>query len=533
MGARSVINTETGFNFNCALACSAALAVPLAIVLLFKIRASVRRFMRERARTHPPEVASAPAERPDATPLEVVNATAPDVPVREEARALFTRMRRARWKAAALYSLAGLAASLLAVGRHSLTTDTLERGTRFSEHLWPVALTVTAVALSSTRARIAALLGTLVAMILVTFGTAYLVHIVTGREDFEYKDSAYVVVPTLLILLVENRWLKTVAPLVVMLMLVPFVAWTTADNLVEWAVKPAFIGLLVAGLCAVLWLVRAYERKYFSDLSFHIAFIWIVFGALYLGQMAEEDTWWVLGSLALYALLTRLTLPLLRRAARKHPPARLLVLRVFGAPGKTQSLFQRLGVRWRYVGPIHLIAGADSATANLDLSEAVRYLTGRFRSLYVSSDADLDRRLANLDCAPDPDGRYRINDFFCFDDTWKRTFAELLLRSDAVLVDLSSYGPENAGVAFELAHLLGSRPLDSFVLVTDRRTDVEHLRATLQSLWRRLDSSLPNAQLEQPVLRILHRPRSGRLVAALCDAAVAGGWRDEPQPAPA
>lgn len=61
------------------------------------------------------------------------------------------------------------------------------------------------------------------------------------------------------------------------------------------------------------------------------------------------------------------------------------------------------------------------------------------------------------------------------------------------------------------------------------REYAEHLRATLQRPWRQLDPSLPNAQLEHPVLRILHKPRPRRLVAALCDAAVAGGWRDEPR----
>lgn len=135
--------------------------------------------------------------------------------------------------------------------------------------------------------------------------------------------------------------------------------------------------------------------------------------------------------------------------------------------------------------------------------------------------ADLERRLEKLDCAPDPDGRYRVNDFFCFDDTWKATFAALLHRSDAILLDLSGFGPKNAGVAFELGHLLGSRPLSSFVLITDRKTDMDCLSATLTRIWGQLDPSAPNAALEQPVLRVLHKPPARRLVAALCDAAAA------------
>jgi hypothetical protein len=144
--------------------------------------------------------------------------------------------------------------------------------------------------------------------------------------------------------------------------------------------------------------------------------------------------------------------------------------------------------------------------------------------VYVQDAADLERRLEKLDCAPDPDGRYRVNDFFCFDDTWKATFTALLQRSDAILLDLSGFGPQNAGVAFELAHLLGSRPLGSFgsfVLITDGKTDIDCLGLTLTRLWDHLDPSAPNAALEDPVLSVLHNPPADRLVAALCDAAAA------------
>jgi hypothetical protein len=112
------------------------------------------------------------------------------------------------------------------------------------------------------------------------------------------------------------------------------------------------------------------------------------------GLAAALDRSWgrTLVALAIYAFLTRLSLPLLQRAARKHTPVNLLVLRTFGSAGRSRRLFEQVATRWRSIGPLHLIAGADSATANLDLAEAVRYLTFRFRSLYVSDAADLERR---------------------------------------------------------------------------------------------------------------------------------------------
>ena len=324
----------------------------------------------------------------------------------------------------------------------------------------------------------------------------------------------------MLLLLVGNRALRTVAPVLVLIVLV------VAGALLVFLVGGSYgfvFAVLVAGLLSLALLPWAYERKYFSELSFQLAFIWVVFAAAY-GMKYQTAHFWRYGaaSLAVYAGLTALMLPRLRRAARRHPPSSLLVLRVFGSPGRSGRQLEHIGMRWRAIGPIHLIAGADTAITNLDLSEAYRFLTFRLRSLYVQDAADLERRLEKLDCAPDPDGRYRVNDFFCFDDTWKATFNALLQRSDTILLDLSGFGPQNAGVAFELGQLLGSRPLGSFVLITDQKTDIDCLGATLKRLWQQLDPSAPNAALEHPVLRVLHKPSARRLVAALCDAAAAG-----------
>ena len=489
--------------------------MPIGLVLLWAIRTSVRRFMRQRTRV---EVDDKPSplrpERPDAPPLVLSKDAAPRVPQAGAARALLARMRRGRRNAAVLYFLAGLAASLVSfflTGARAITEVYFVPG-----YLGATFITVTFVTLASTRLRLAAL--TCAGVLLAAAVYGYLMILSADRTvevELLYDDTIF---GLLLLVFIQNKWLKNTAPLVMLLLVIPFGAWYLAGMLRDEIVVAARIVFIIAGVGALFLLVRAYERKWFSDLSFHIGFVWVTFVTVFV--MAGEKPERALPTLAVYAVLSRLMLPLLRRQARAHAPVNLLVLRVFGTPGRSQSLFEELGTRWRYAGPIHLIAGADSATANLDLSEAARYLTGRFRSLYISSDADREKRLAELDCAPDPDGRYRTNDFFCFDDTWRRTFIDLLARSDAVLVDLSGYGPQNLGVAFELGHLLGTRPLGSFVLVTDGKTDVEHLTATLQSLWRRLDPSLPNARVEHPVVRILHKPKPARLVAALCDAAV-------------
>ena len=521
----------TSSNWNGALAAavliSFALAMLIAPPVLFFLRFSVRRYMRSRGRVGPGFAPPPSRVRENAPPLHLQNAPAPREPMHAEAKSLFARARRARWSATALYLLAGIAAACVLTRGDILAANNpylgpLGRLALLATHVWPAILTVSAVAVPSFRAKVIGLpiaAAVVVALSASVVGDAVLVLIFAGP-------------PTVLLMLAANRWLKTIAPVVALLAMVGSVAFFLAAEAFARTggtrALATFAAVLGLGMIAVALLVRAYERKRFSDLSFQLAFLWTVFSLWYVALGAAGPTWWYgFVAIAVYGVLTRLTLPVLRREARQHRPAALLVLRVFGAPSRSQRLFEEVGTRWRYIGPLHLIAGADSAAANLDLAEAVRYLTWRFRSLYVQDARDLERRMAALDTAPDPDGRYRVNDFFCFEDTWKPAFTRLLAVSDAVLVDLSGFTPRNQGVAFELGQLVARRPLDSFVLMTDDRTDADQLGATLHRLWRELDPSLPNARIATPLIRVLHNPKPRNLVAALCDAAVAGRGRGQ------
>jgi len=509
---------------------SVGLAAILAPLLLLRIRRSVTRMMRLRAQGGVSTVILPPVERAEASPLHLSSDAAPDEPSGEAARALFARTRRARRRAATVYFLAGVTAACVLAVADALAGNRsgLAPVALLLNHSWPAILTVSAVAVPSFRIKAIGLTVTVLVLISATWA------MVANPED---SFIAQMGPPTLLLLLLANRWLKTITLVLALWTVVAVGAFalsravfTSLDGTLAYVASlGTFLTLAALGMLVVRHLVRAYDRKEFSDLSFYLAFLWTVFSLWFVATRGPSHIRWAgFIALVLYAVITRFALPMLPRAAREHSPANLLVLRVFGAPGRSQRLLEEVGTRWRYVGPLHLIAGTDSAIANLDLSEAYGYLTFRFRSLYVSDLEDLDRRLAALDCAPDPDGRYRVNDFFCFADTWKKTFTNLLRLSDAVLIDLSGFGPQNMGVAFELTHLLGVRPLESLVLITDERTDMEFLSATLARIWRQMNPALPNAKLEHPVLRVLHKPRSRNLVAALCDAAVAGGWRDKP-----
>ena len=174
------------------------------------------------------------------------------------------------------------------------------------------------------------------------------------------------------------------------------------------------------------------------------------------------------------------------------PPRTLLFLRAFGWQARTERLFDRLGARWRWLGPITMIAAPDTVARSMDPVDLAAYLQGREAEAFVRSAADLGARLAALDRQRDPDGRFRLNEFCCADDTWRATVVALMDRADAVVMDLRGVRDPQHGCAFELGQLAQRLPPKRVVLVVDAQTLLPPLRDALgaaadEVIWHRLD----------------------------------------------
>ena len=115
-----------------------------------------------------------------------------------------------------------------------------------------------------------------------------------------------------------------------------------------------------------------------------------------------------------------------------------------------EALFDTVIERWRSSGNVLLIAGTDLALRTLDPDDLFTYLSGRLHTRFIGSQDDLDQRMAQLDLAPDVDGRFRVNECYCFDNTWQAALAALVARSDVVLMDLRGFHAENRGCLHEL-----------------------------------------------------------------------------------
>lgn len=218
-------------------------------------------------------------------------------------------------------------------------------------------------------------------------------------------------------------------------------------------------------------MAEAYRAKRFSDLAYLFGVYWFV--VLFTSAFpAFQDSGWA----ALIQMLSWLWIPLgwygLKDwlAPRSKPPT-LLVLRVFQRDAQVEQLFDRVIERWRHTGNTVLIAGTDLLSRTLDPDELFAYFNGRLAERFVASPGEVPKRLAELDLAPDPDGRYRVNECYCFDTTWRVVLDALVRKADVVLMDLRGFKEKNAGCLHELGVLSRAPHLQRVVLLHDQDTE--------------------------------------------------------------
>ena len=313
--------------------------------------------------------------------------------------------------------------------------------------------------------------------------------------------------PLLLGLATGARRVRGVAPIVLAGLLVFGLApllgarltvWLTGTRAgAEWVLSGPMLdaGFVLVALPVGLlawWrlraLARGYEAKAFSEVQLLARTWWLLAVALdAIELVSAHGAGAALPVLAVAALSVVLFGPLLGLALRRAvagprpPPRTLLVLRVFGDTARSEALFDRLVARWRWFGPVTMIAAPDVVARTVDPGDFLRFAAGDIGSSFVTTQQDLDHRLATLDTVPDPDGRYRVNEFCCRDSSWQATVVQLIERADAVVMDLRGYGPQRAGCAFELGELARRRRAQQVVLLVDASTDGPHLEAQLRA----------------------------------------------------
>jgi hypothetical protein len=258
-----------------------------------------------------------------------------------------------------------------------------------------------------------------------------------------------------------------------------------------------FVLFGVLGWLLLKWLGRRYQARRMSDQALTLDAMWLLFAVVQSITFAFEGWIWVFtGIAAFFAYKIVCRIGFMAIGARAAAPERtLLLLRVFALGARSERLFDALSKRWLRAGSISMIAGPDLVTATVEPHEFLEFMGGDLSRQFVRGGEDLERRLASASHGPDPDGRYRVNEFFCYADTWQQTVVRLAAGADAVLMDLRGFSPANQGCLFELRHLVESVDLRRVVFLIDESTDRAFLIQALQQAWRaragRSHSALP------------------------------------------
>lgn len=490
------------------LVLAAFITWPTAMGLLSLYTRAVRRSMRASA---------SPTSAMRAQPVETqANAAPPgeghpraalyDLPVAaatREAETLLSQLMARPRRAALAYALGGVAYGLV-MAAAQLLADGLEfRPIRFLflfwVFVWPVVLTAGIVAAATRYARV--LLAAAYFVCLFAIGGAAMPF----NPDLTWAQVALSwalndLPPTILMAMYLSRRVRAVGPLVLTFMVLALVGSDIAVAIVgsDQRYIRAFltltgplglgaIGSLAAlfilgflifaavGLVVLAWIRRRYQAKKISDESVTIDAIWIMFAIAHSVNLVFGHPLWALAgivALAAFNVSARVALTWAGRGddlTRRHPA--LLVLRSFSIGRDGERLFDVVDRFWRRVGSIDLIAGIDLAHRTVEPHEFLDFMSGKISRRFIDGAEVMEQRLRERDTQPDRDQRFRVNDFFCYDDTWKMVLSRLVSQSDAVLMDLRGFSRRNAGCVFELKELARMVPLQRVVFVVDRRTD--------------------------------------------------------------
>jgi len=355
--------------------------------------------------------------------------------------------------------------------------------------------------------------------------------------------------PTLLMVLCLNRWIRAIAPLLLSLvtaalagMLAMYFALFSPRGVdtavamatqwlidVRWLVAAALgLALLVFGLTGWLlmrWISHAYRSNRLSDQMLLLDALWLLFASAYAMWLVKGGLLWLASvplAFAAYRLTWSLAAPLTSAAVRHAHD--LTFLRVFSLGRRSEALFERVAGHWRHIGSIQLITGPDLAVSTVQPHQFLDFLGGKLTRHFVSDRISLENALRERDLDADPDGRYRVNNFFCHADSWKSVLARLVAEGDTVLMDLRRFSSDNAGCTHEIRQLVAEVPLKRCVLLVDESSDRRYLDRVIADAMDRLPPHSPNYR--QPVDAILtlrsgtKRKTATQIVGRLCAAAV-------------
>ena len=504
-----------------AMVIALVIAYPLSLWLLGRYRAAVLKAMSENSELQ--------GNRNPAGRAYGGNDTAPNQPVADLkptpaflpglSNIMFSRP----WLSGLIHIIAGIVFALLIGSIKLLSADISFSVTRvtmfFVVYFWPVALSFAIVATTTMRQQLL-VLGSYFLFFFIVSAIAMSVSPKLSWGQVIKLWSATNLLPSVALVFLLNKQVRAVGPLVFVFLFISIMgalafnsfvgATASLMKMVAAIMNKTGLGagammllLYITGFLlfalpgwSLLTMVKTrYKNKKTGDQSIILSTLWILFGFVYSMDFVWGNRYWVFAGFStviVYLLLTMFMERWLFAKYKLDEGASLLFLRVFALGKRSKNLFSRVSKYWRFNGSIQLISGPDLFDATLEPHEFFDFVTGKLARRFIHSAEDLAIRIAEMDKKPDRDGRYRVNDFFCYNDTWKMVLCSLVHQSRVILMDLRSFGQTNKGCQYEISELLNLVLFTHILFVTDQTTDQAFLKTTLEQSFNDLRADSPN-----------------------------------------
>ena len=500
--------------------------VPLSLILLNRYKRAISVFMSKGAEYETDNKLSIADLKTDSSSVNTkISLLTSDssIEFNDDGQLLYQKLIKKPWITAFCFALGGLAFSTVACIFFYIKEDISFLGyvSIWVTLQWPIVLTLIVVAVPEFSGQIKLFVAYLLVMLLLSRDQFI---------DFVTFWGIYSAIPTVLTWVILNTRVRPIGPTVVSSIFVSgilsiFLFWTLiyvfeelANALNTTITSEIILIIAVISLLATVWLAYKlalsiayrYERKKTTELILSVDTIWIIFTywlslfMIYRNGDVKSWGWFAAGSLAFlaYKLITVLAFRILSKNALKNHPIDLLFLRVFGHQKRSERLLRNIGLYWRHIGNIQLIAGSDLALTNIEPHEFLTYLNGKTKTLFIKNQAEIEARFNSLDSEIDKDGRYRIHEFFCYDNTWRDTLKGLAKMNECVIMDLRGFSKDNSGVSFEIQQLIELVPLEKVLFMVDETTDHVHLINVFNLSTEGISRQSPNANLEKAEIQV-------------------------------
>lgn len=290
-------------------------------------------------------------------------------------------------------------------------------------------------------------------------------------------------------------------------------------------VSGLILGIFISWMF-VRWFARNYRDRRASERMLGTDILMFIFAFPLLLIMAMHSFLWVSGilvGLLIYKLIFRWRLKNRDRSVLPADSRTLLMLRVFGYDRRTQRLLEDIVDRWRFLGPTRLLGASDVVHTVIEPDDFYAFLNGKLGEEFIRNEEGLNRRIANTQPLQDPDGSYRVDEFYCHADTWRMAVSRLALQADAVFMDLRGFNSTNEGCMFEIEQLLAFVPAQRITLLIDKTSDQVLLEQTLNSAVGNMPRGSPNAAGDNIRIKMLRCSKRyshtlNTLMGSLCES---------------